>query len=74
LFNGLKREFLLVQVVASANKVSRDMDIVVCCPYPFLASVAEICKGSKVSVGAEDVFTEDKGAFTGAVAISQVHG
>jgi triosephosphate isomerase len=34
--------------------------------------VAEVCKGSKVKVGAEDVFIEDKGAFTGGVAISQV--
>jgi hypothetical protein len=63
----------VVQVVASAAKSKRDMEVVVCCPYPFLASVAEVCNGSKVSVGAEDVFVEDKGAYTGAVAISQVH-
>ena len=34
--------------------------------------MAEVCKGSKVKVGAEDVFTESKGAFTGGVAISQI--
>ena len=60
------------QVVASAAKSKRDMDVIVCCPYVFLAPVAEVCKGSKVKVGAEDVFIEDKGAFTGGVAISQV--
>lgn len=64
--------FFRNQVVASAAKSKRDMDVIVCCPYVFLAPVAEVCKGSKVKVGAEDVFIEDKGAFTGGVAISQV--
>jgi len=32
-----------LQVVASAAKCTRDMDVLVCCPYPFLASVAEVC-------------------------------
>ena len=59
--------------MAAAAKSKRDMEVVLCCPYPFLAPVAEVCKGSKVAVGAEDVFTEDKGAFTGGVAISQVN-
>ncbi|KAJ1479953.1 Triosephosphate isomerase [Baffinella frigidus] len=59
-------------VVKSAEGQSRDQDVCVCCPYPFLAPVAEICKGTKVSVGAEDVFTEEKGAFTGGVSISQL--
>eukprot|EP00961_Rhodomonas_salina_P038067 511948-Rhodomonas_salina.1 len=48
------------------------MDVAVCCPYPFLATVAELTKGSKVSVGAEDCFTEDKGAFTGGVSVAQI--
>jgi triosephosphate isomerase len=29
------------------------MDTVVCCPYLYLATVADICKGSKVKVGAQ---------------------
>jgi len=63
---------LAADVVKAAESGKRDMDIAVCCPYPFLATVAEITKGTKVSVGAEDVFTEDKGAFTGGVSVSQV--
>jgi len=46
-------ECLLAQVVASAAKSERDLDVLVCCPYPFLAPVADVCKGSKVKVGAE---------------------
>ena len=63
---------LAADVVASAAKSTRDLDVLVCCPYPFLAPVAEVCKGTKVKVGAEDVFTEDKGAYTGGVSISQI--
>merc|ERR1719453_2953859 len=32
------------------------------------ASVAEILKGTGVSLGAQDLYTEEKGAFTGAVS------
>eukprot|EP00283_Hemiselmis_rufescens_P005624 CAMPEP_0173435740 /NCGR_PEP_ID=MMETSP1357-20121228/15560_1 /TAXON_ID=77926 /ORGANISM="Hemiselmis rufescens, Strain PCC563" /LENGTH=288 /DNA_ID=CAMNT_0014400759 /DNA_START=6 /DNA_END=872 /DNA_ORIENTATION=+ len=63
---------LATAVVKSAKDNKRDMETTVCCPYPFLAAVADICKGSKVSVGAEDVFTEDKGAFTGGVSTSML--
>eukprot|EP00281_Chroomonas_sp_CCMP1168_P018531 CAMPEP_0206236212 /NCGR_PEP_ID=MMETSP0047_2-20121206/13585_1 /ASSEMBLY_ACC=CAM_ASM_000192 /TAXON_ID=195065 /ORGANISM="Chroomonas mesostigmatica_cf, Strain CCMP1168" /LENGTH=300 /DNA_ID=CAMNT_0053660513 /DNA_START=40 /DNA_END=942 /DNA_ORIENTATION=- len=59
-------------VVKSAAANKRDSITCVCCPYPFLAPVAEIVKGSKVSLGAEDVFTEDKGAFTGGVAVGML--
>jgi hypothetical protein len=47
-------------VVSSASTITKDMDICVCCPHPFLAPVGEIVKGTKVSLGAEDLFTEDK--------------
>merc|ERR1719231_687635 len=40
----------------------------VCVPFPFLPAVAEILAGSGVSVGAQDLYTEEKGAFTGAVS------
>eukprot|EP00285_Hemiselmis_virescens_P016248 CAMPEP_0173389746 /NCGR_PEP_ID=MMETSP1356-20130122/13333_1 /TAXON_ID=77927 ORGANISM="Hemiselmis virescens, Strain PCC157" /NCGR_SAMPLE_ID=MMETSP1356 /ASSEMBLY_ACC=CAM_ASM_000847 /LENGTH=287 /DNA_ID=CAMNT_0014346981 /DNA_START=19 /DNA_END=882 /DNA_ORIENTATION=+ len=59
-------------VVKSTKDCKRDMETTVCCPYPFLAAVADVCKGTKVSVGAEDVFTEDKGAFTGGVSTSML--
>jgi triosephosphate isomerase len=60
------------QVVKSAESNKRDQVTCVCCPYPFLAPVSDIIKGSKVSLGAEDVFHEDKGAFTGGVSIGML--
>jgi triosephosphate isomerase len=59
---------LATKVVKAASNSKRDMDTCVCCPYPFLGAVSEILKGSKVSLGAEDCFTEAKGAYTGGVS------
>jgi triosephosphate isomerase len=41
---------------------------VLCPPFVYLQSVAEIARGTSLKVGAQDVFWEDKGAFTGEVS------
>lgn len=41
-------------------------------PFPFLAAVAERVAGSHVAVGAQDVYFESKGAFTGAVSAAMI--
>eukprot|EP00621_Florenciella_sp_RCC1693_P003666 CAMPEP_0182523672 /NCGR_PEP_ID=MMETSP1323-20130603/1218_1 /TAXON_ID=236787 /ORGANISM="Florenciella parvula, Strain RCC1693" /LENGTH=347 /DNA_ID=CAMNT_0024732085 /DNA_START=47 /DNA_END=1091 /DNA_ORIENTATION=- len=41
-------------------------------PFPFIAPVEEILSEVGVSVGAQSVYFEDKGAYTGAVASSMV--
>ncbi|MSP91451.1 MAG: triose-phosphate isomerase [Myxococcales bacterium] len=46
----------------------RGCDVVVFPPFPFLRPVTERLDGCRVEVGAQDVATEAKGAFTGAVA------
>lgn len=48
-------------------------DIVVCPSYPSLPAVAEIFgKSHRVGVGAQHVFWEERGAFTGAVSVAQI--
>lgn len=47
-------------------------DVIICTPFIHLASVAELLKGSKVYVGAEDCSEHDSGAFTGEVSASMV--
>lgn len=44
------------------------VDVVVCPPYTAVASVAEILMGSEIAVGAQDLYWEEKGAFTGEVS------
>jgi triosephosphate isomerase len=58
--------------VASAASKSKDVDVAVVPPFPFLPSVKAALAGSSVMMGAQDLYTEDKGAFTGAVATSMI--
>src|SRR5690348_11925748 len=47
---------------------STALDVAVCPPYPWLLPVAEAIKGSAVALGAQDVSSGKKGAFTGEVS------
>lgn len=59
------------QQVAAAS-TSPDVEVAVVAPFPFLVPVQQALGGSKVALGAQDLYTEDKGAFTGAVATSMI--
>ena len=41
--------------------------VAVCPPFPFLARIAQVVKGTPVALGAQDCYTKDDGAFTGEV-------
>ena len=43
-------------------------DVLVCPPYVCLDAVLAAAKGTKIQVGAQNMYFEDKGAFTGEVA------
>jgi triosephosphate isomerase (TIM) len=47
---------------------------VVCPPFVFLGIVADAARGSSVSVGAQNMHWEEKGAFTGEVSPSMLRG
>ncbi len=49
-------------------KEVRDVDIVVAHPFTALSAAAEEMKGSSVLLSSQDVFWEEKGAYTGEVA------
>jgi triosephosphate isomerase len=42
--------------------------VAVCPPFPYLALVGEILKGSHVALGAQNLYPEKEGAFTGEVS------
>jgi len=62
----------LAQAVADAADKTDGVDVAVCVPYPFLVPVAEVLSKSKVSLGAQDAYYEDAGAFTAAVSTSML--
>jgi len=44
------------------------ISVAVCPPFPYLAVVGEILKGSRVALGAQNLYPEKEGAFTGEVS------
>ena len=45
-----------------------DVDILVCPPYVYLDAVSSAVPGSGISLGAQDVYFESSGAFTGEIS------
>ena len=54
----------VVAGMAGENRVA----VAVCPPFPYLALVGEMLKGSRVALGAQNLFPEKEGAFTGEVS------
>lgn len=44
------------------------VESVICAPFPFLASMVKRAEGSPVKIGAQNMYVEEKGAFTGEVS------
>ena len=57
--------------VASATAAA-SCDVAVCVPFPHLAPVRDALRGSHVGVGAQDVYWEEKGAYTGEVSVAML--
>jgi triosephosphate isomerase len=63
---------------ASARKLAADVvqglggptrvRVAVCPPFPYLTLVAEVLRGSPISLGAQNCYSEPEGAFTGEVS------
>lgn len=58
LVNGLKKNLAGIT----------DREVLVCPVYTALASVSKVLAGSNISLGAQNIFWETKGAFTGEIA------
>ncbi len=50
------------------------VEVVVCPPFTALSTAAAALKGSRIAVGAQDVYWEDQGAFTGQVSVKMLTG
>ncbi len=49
------------------------VDVVVCPPFPSISRLRDLVRDSHVKVGAQDVFWEEKGAFTGKVSARMLY-
>ena len=57
----------LKPLVAGSNN-----DCVICVPYTSLCTAVEACKGTNIKVGAQNMYFEESGAFTGEIAPSML--
>ena len=62
---------LAANIAACAEEVS-SADLVVCPPSVYIGAVAETLRGSPVVVGAQNMFHEVNGAFTGEISASML--
>jgi len=58
----------LAKAVVDGVGLENRVCVAVCPPFPYLALVGEILKGSHVALGAQNLYPEKEGAFTGEVS------
>ena len=68
--DGLK---LASEVINIANiELPTDIDVIMCTPAIYLQSISKLALGSKVKVGAQNVYYKESGAFTGENSVEMV--
>ena len=58
----------LAKAIVEGVGIDERVSVAVCPPFPYLALVAEILKGSHVALGAQNIYPKKEGAFTGEVS------
>jgi triosephosphate isomerase len=71
---GIDEAVKLVKAMMPEINKLQGVEKVVCPPFVSLAAVKEVIKGSSVRLGAQNVFYEEKGAYTGEVAPPMLAG
>jgi triosephosphate isomerase len=58
----------LAKAVADGAGMEESVSVAVCPPFPYLALVGAILKGSRVALGAQNLYPEKEGEFTGEIS------
>lgn len=58
----------LASGVVDGLRTEDRVSVILCPPFPYLALVGEILKGSRIALGAQNMYPEKDGAFTGEVS------
>ena len=56
----------------TSGEVPGTVDVAVCPPFPYLASIGGVLSGSRVELGAQDCHAAEAGAHTGDVAVGML--
>jgi len=58
---------LVNQMRRELNEIA-NVDKVICPPFVFLVAVRELIKGSSIKLGAQNIYFEENGAYTGEIS------
>ncbi len=63
---------LAEEVVAKTSNEAEQVEVVVFAPFPYLLKVGGLVAESKVALGAQDVYFEGDGAYTGEISVAML--
>lgn len=62
----------LAKELADGTKDVADRDILICPAFPLLSDVAGAIRGSRINLGAQNMYYEEEGAFTGEASADMI--
>lgn len=69
---SLKEAKLILKSIKRVSKKISKVRIVICPPIIFLSELKKISSGAKMDFGAQDIFYEERGSFTGEISVSML--
>jgi triosephosphate isomerase len=63
---------LINELKDGINKTEVKADVIVCPPFTSLSFASSLLKGSKIKLGAQNMYFEDQGAFTGEISAAML--
>ncbi|TSC95944.1 MAG: triosephosphate isomerase (TIM) [Parcubacteria group bacterium Athens1014_10] len=66
---GLKETVILIkQLLGGLKKIKNNLEIVICPSFTVLSEASKLLKKGNIKLGSQDVFWEEKGAYTGNIS------
>ena len=65
-------EKLIVELKNLLKDEKPNCDVIICPPFTSLSEASKLLKGSIIRLGAQNMYFEDSGAFTGEVSVSML--
>mgnify|MGYP005844924629 CR=1 FL=1 len=62
----------LARAVAEGSAACEGVEVALFPPFPYLGAIADTLRGSRVALGAQDLYHEKSGAFTGEVSAAML--
>ena len=69
---GLEEAITLAKEISKALNELKGVEIVLCPPYPYLFAVKNEIENSSIRLGSQNLYWEEKGAFTGEISVTMI--